>query len=120
MSLPTLSAVAAVVRGYRFTYATEKQLQDGIETALRGAGWEPGREVTIAGPGKANAGRIDLLVERIGVEVKIQGGANAVAHQVQRYLQSPDLDGVVLVTGKVAHLTLSHPRLVIVSLVAAL
>lgn len=116
----TLDAVAAVVRGYRFTYATEAQLHDGIEAALRGAGWDPAREVRIAGAVKASAGRIDLVVGRIGVEVKIQGGVNDVAHQLQRYLESPDLDGVVLVTGKVGHLGLAHPRLFVVSLTSAL
>lgn len=109
----SIAAVAAVVRGYRFTYATEEQLQDGIAQALESAGYRVEREHVLPG----RHGRIDLLVnDLIGVEVKITGGPSVVAHQIGRYLECEDLDGVVLVTGRARHAGLTHPRLEVVSL----
>lgn len=105
-----LAAVAAVVRGYRFTYATERDLQDGIAEALERAGMKAEREAPLDG----GRGRVDLLVGSVGVEVKIAGGRSEVAGQVTRYLAA--LDGLVLVTGRATHAALSHPRLEVVLL----
>jgi hypothetical protein len=113
----SLADVALVVRAYRFTYASEAQLQAGIAAALEKHGHAVQREFTLAG----GAGRIDLLVDSaVGVEVKVAGTADAVARQVARYLESDEIPGgVVLVTAKVGHLAISHPRLEVVTLAGA-
>lgn len=112
----SLAAVAAAVRGYRFVYATEEQLHDGIASVLERAGYEVEREVRLS-----SRNRIDLLVGRIGVEIKIAESAAEVARQIDRYLTSPMLDGVVLVTSRARHEVLeAHPCIEVVSLLGNL
>ena len=97
-------------------------MQDGVEEALRAAGLEIAREVDIGErAGHLSAGcRIDLLVGRVGVELKRDGTALEVARQLRRYLATGSLDGLVLVTARVRHLRcesiLHDPRLVVVAL----
>lgn len=111
--MTTAVSVASVLRGYRFNYGTEMQLHEGIQYALEGAGHMVEREVVLLG----GLGRIDMLVDEVvGVEVKISGGPAGVARQLARYLKSDLLVGVVLVTGRVAHLAITDPRLEVVSL----
>lgn len=108
----SLAAVAAAVRGYRFVYAMEEQLHDGIAGVLERAGYEVEREVRLS-----SRSRVDFLIGRIGVEVKIAGSASEVARQIDRYLTSPMLDGVVLVTARARHEVLeAHPCIEVVSL----
>lgn len=94
-------AIAAAVRGFRFRYASEDELQRGIAKALAGAGFVVEREVRLDG-----ASRIDLLVDRVGIEVKVDGNARTVARQCARYLAHEPLDGLILVTNRVRHLRL--------------
>lgn len=92
--------IAAAIRRRRFVYATEDRLQEGIAAALAEDGCDVAREARIAG------GRIDLLVGRVGVEVKVAGAAGDVARQLRRYLEGGDVDELVLVTSRVRHLRL--------------
>lgn len=111
-----LSDVAQVVRGYRFVYASEEELQRGIAGALEREGY------TVEYEAHLNArDRIDLLIGRVGVEVKIAGSAAEVARQVDRYLASDLIDGLVLVTGRARHTLLdAHPRVEVVTLLGNL
>lgn len=95
----TTRELADVIRGFRFTFANEDRLQEGIAGALADAGIDAEREVRIDA-----RRRIDLLADRIGVEVKVDGSSANVARQVARYLESDLLDGLVLVTNRVRHL----------------
>jgi hypothetical protein len=47
--------------------------------------------------------RIDYLVGRVGVELKVKGAVNSVARQLQRYAQSDQIDELILVTTKRLH-----------------
>lgn len=93
-----LDAVLAVLDGTRFMWSTEDDLQRGLDSALRGAGLPVEREVRLA-----PRDRIDLLVGRVGIEVKVKGDWRAVGRQVERYCQSDRLDVVVLVTCRADH-----------------
>lgn len=84
--------VVAVLSGVRVAMITEKDLQDGIEAALLAARIPFRREVTVAG------GVIDFMLDRIGLEVKVQGSLAAVARQLQRYAHTADLDQLVVAT----------------------
>jgi len=44
------------------------------------------------------ADRIDFMVGRIGIELKIKGSLSDVTRQLHRYAQSPDVDALLLVT----------------------
>lgn len=97
----TTAEVAAAIRGKRFSYSTEDDLQAAISEVMTKAGIEHVRELAIAG------GRVDLCVQgRVGVEVKIAGSPAEVQRQIGRYLAGDDLDGLVLVTSRVRHLGL--------------
>jgi hypothetical protein len=90
--------LAAVVSRYRYLTNNEGHLQDGLARALDLEGIPYAREAVIA------AGcRIDFLVARVGVEVKVNGSTTEVERQLRRYLASPLVDELVLVTTRARH-----------------
>jgi hypothetical protein len=90
--------IAAIITANRYVYRDEKQLHEGIAAALTAHGHRVAREVALT-----NRDRIDLLVDRIGVEVKVGGQPAAVARQLQRYAHSDQLDALILVTNRARH-----------------
>jgi len=90
-----IDAVAASLRGKRFPLEDEKRTQAVAHEALR-ARFGALVEREAAAPG----GRIDFRVADIGVEFKLKGQPSAIIRQVTRYLDSPALAGIVLVTAK--------------------
>lgn len=90
--------VAEAIRQHRFRYSSEEMLQEGLAGALTDAGFAVEREVRLN-----RWDRIDLMVGRVGVEVKVAGRAADLARQVERYLQSDQLDGLVVVSSRVGH-----------------
>lgn len=93
-----LQRLIDAIRSFRFRYVNEDELQRGLTGALEQAGFVVRREVRLTA-----RDRIDLLVGRIGIEVKIAGNAETVNRQITRYLASDELDGVILVTSRVRH-----------------
>lgn len=87
-----------LLAGYRYTYQSETELQNHLAARLDDAGFTAQREVLVA-----PRCRIDILVGRIGIEVKIDGSAEDVAWQLQRYAKSPLLDMLVLATTCARH-----------------
>lgn len=98
MPATVCTPVVDVLSARRFSYGSEDQLQAGLAAALEDAGFEPEREVYLAG-----AGRIDLLVGRVGIEVKVAGSPGRVLEQLRRYAASGQIDGLVLVTSQFKH-----------------
>lgn len=94
----TAAAIADVVAGHAYRYADETQLQAGLEEAMCRAGYQPVREVALGG-----AGRIDFLVDRVGVEVKVAGEVGAVHRQLVRYAARREVDELLLVTTRRVH-----------------
>ena len=92
-----------MIRSFKFSYTSEDQLQGAIADALRSKGHAVEREVMIA-PGC----RIDMMVGRVGIEVKVGGAPRTVARQLGRYIRSDRVDGLVLVTSRVRHGTLTY------------
>ena len=86
--------IRAVLAGYRFRFASERELQDGIARVLEGAGLTHRREATLGA-----AGTIDFLVGDVGVEVKIKGALAQVTRQLHRYAEEPTVRELLLVTG---------------------
>ena len=70
MSAPvTAEGVCDVLQTHRVVYSSEADLQAGLAGALTGAGMDVAREVRL------NArDRIDLLIDRLGIEVKYPAG----------------------------------------------
>lgn len=115
MNEATLERVAHAIRAHRFFYTDEDDLQAGIAGALESRGYTVRREVPLD-----RHNRIDIVVDSIGVEVKVAGSTSDVERQVARYLSFPVLSGLVLVTSRVVHLHVRpDPRLTIVTLAKA-
>lgn len=87
--------LAALLRGFRFRYADEDQLQEGLADAIRSVGAEVEREVRL----DDGRSRLDHLVEgRIAIEVKIGGPAKRLEAQIRRYLRDDRVEGIVVVS----------------------
>jgi hypothetical protein len=98
----TVEAVVAVLRRHRYAWANETDVQAQLAAVLAEAGFTVKREVRLGG----TLGRIDLIVDRIGIEVKVKGSAEDAARQLQRYAGSCALDALILATTHRAHLPL--------------
>lgn len=96
--MTVLDALHDAVARTRFTYNDEDELQEALAMVLRARGLDVRREVRLN-----SRDRIDLLVGRVGVEVKIAGKPVSVLRQLARYAESPELDELVLVTSRVRH-----------------
>jgi hypothetical protein len=112
----TVAGVVAVIAAHRFGHATEAELQDGLADVLTRAGYSVKREARLSA-----RNRIDLLVDRIGIEVKVDGSAGNVVRQLERYADSEALDALVLASSRRHHLampgSLNGKPVVVVSLV---
>lgn len=88
----------AVLEGFRFQYANEIELQNGIARALSDSKIEFEREVRLTG-----RDRIDFMAGRIGIEVKVGHPLSSVMRQVHRYMQSGMIDELLVVTNRCRH-----------------
>lgn len=96
-----MTDVADTVAAARFGYRNEDELQAGLAAALVAAGHDVIREVRLAA-----RDRVDLLVDRTAVEVKVAGTPERVLAQLARYAESDWVDDLVLVTTRARHRTL--------------
>ena len=87
----------------KFVGQNEAQLQDALQTLLKASYSHVRREHRLT-----ETDRIDFLVERTGIEVKIQGSLTQVMRQLRRYADSDDVDDLVLVTTRALHRQLPH------------
>lgn len=94
----TTEAALDVVHAHRFRHATEDELQQGLAEALAAAGYRVEREARLN-----TRDRIDLLVDAVGVEVKIAGIPRDVERQLERYALSDRVRALVLVTNRARH-----------------
>lgn len=97
------AAIAETIRRYRFVYNGEAELQAAIREALERDGFHVETEARIS-----DDCRVDLLVGRVAVEVKVAGTTVEVGRQVRRYLATGVLDEIVLATRRVSHLNVPY------------
>lgn len=111
----TVTGVVAVIAAHRFGHVTEAELQEGLAEVLTRAGYSVEREVRLGA-----RDRIDLLVDRVGIEVKVGGSVGDVVRQLERYAGSVRLDALVLASSRRHHLAmpagLNGKPIVVVSL----
>lgn len=93
----TAVEIKTVLAGYGFHYAHEAQLQEGVALALNKESIEFEREVRLGAHD-----RIDFMVGRVGIEVKVGHPLSSVIKQVHRYMQH-DIDELLLVTNRCRH-----------------
>lgn len=94
----TATEIVTLLRGARMRYRNERDVQNGLADLFEFKGWEATREAQLS-PGE----RIDFLIDRIGVEVKIKGSTPHVIQQLDRYCDSGALNILVLVTSRAKH-----------------
>lgn len=87
-----------LIKSFRYTYTDEYGLQAQIYRMLDEAGYPVTREKFIR-----RIGRLDLAVGPIAIEVKVYGAVASVIRQVGRYLSSPEIQGVVVVSTVARH-----------------
>lgn len=90
-----MDRVAAALKGHRFRFNTELDLQAGIARVLVAAGEDAAAEVRLSA-----RDRIDFLVAPgIGIEVKVKGSDEGVHMQLLRYAEHARVQGLLLVSG---------------------
>ena len=91
-------AIIKALKAYNLASGTEEELQAAIAVALTNECIPFRREHRLS-----DADRIDFIVERVGIEVKVGGSTSALIRQVHRYAQSEELDAIVVVTTRGHH-----------------
>lgn len=94
---PTLAHVLTALKGRRFRYTNEISLHESLAAAFDIGGVEHRREVAVPG------GRIDFVVDRLGIEVKIKGTAVALERQIGKYALAEELDEFLVLTTQRTH-----------------
>lgn len=89
----TAAELIRFIERRRFQLGQEVSTQDQMAEAFRAAGLPARAEVRLSA-----RDRIDFVIGRIGLEVKVQGGKRAILRQIERYAESDELDEIVLVT----------------------
>lgn len=90
---PVAGTIEAAVRLWSFRFQDEDELQVALAYVLTRSGFDVQREVVL-GP----RNRVDLLIGRTGVEVKVKGTKAEVVRQLTRYARSDLIDDLVLVS----------------------
>lgn len=90
-----LEYVLRVLESHRFLYRSEADLQESLATVLAAEGLPVRREVRLN-----SRDRIDLLVWRVGIEVKVAGQRDQVLAQLKRYAESEQVGALILVTSR--------------------
>jgi hypothetical protein len=85
--------VLAALEGNGVCCGTEAELSAAVASLLSRAGIEFEAEVRIDA-----RSRLDFLVGRVAIELKIRGGLSALIRQLDRYAQSDRIDAIAVVT----------------------
>lgn len=91
----TADQIAEVLRSFKYVFSGEKELQDGVAEAFLTRGIAFDREKSLG-----SHGVVDFMIGRIAIEVKIKGSPSDVARQLLQYCASPDVDAIILFTGR--------------------
>lgn len=94
-----LTQIATLLQSYRYNFADERTLQDGLEHVI-GQHWEYQREYELS-----TTDRPDFWLPEFGIaiEVKIGGPTTAVIRQLHRYASHEEVNGILLVSTCMRH-----------------
>lgn len=93
--------LASLLRAQRFGFSDEDSLQAAIAAALAFEGWDYQREFVLDA-----TNRLDFLVDRVAIEVKIAGTVRQLIDQIERYSLDDRVAGVVVVTTVTGHMAM--------------
>lgn len=86
-----------MIKSRHFRFTNEKYLQDGLELLFSDKNIEYWRELSLD-KGRGNIGRIDFVIQNVGIEVKIDGTNSQLLRQIHKYLTTDTIDGLIVVT----------------------
>ncbi len=87
----TLNAIANQLARYAYRYSNEIALHEAIAKVLEANGFKFTREYVLDARNRA-----DFWVDGVVIEVKVDGSMSDALHQVGRYINLPDVKGVIL------------------------
>ena len=96
--LTTVDTLVALLERHRYTVTCERELHEAIAVVLTTAGIEHRQEVRLSA-----RDRPDFMVDGIVLEAKVSSWSGVVLRQVTRYLEHPEVTGLVLVTTRRRH-----------------
>lgn len=102
----TAQEIAKLFYSTAFRFCDELTLQCGIERLLTLHQVGHTREVILS-----PKDRIDFMVDRIGIEVKVDSPLTSVQRQLWRYAEHECIDSLILVTTRSAHKQLPNELL---------
>jgi len=82
----------------KFIFSNEIELHQGIEQFLISLGIDYQKEVILD-----SKDRIDFLIGKIGIEIKINESTSEVTRQLWRYAQQEMIDEIILITTRSKH-----------------
>jgi hypothetical protein len=94
----TAETIAQAIERRQFHYSNEWELQRGVAIVLDELKLEFHKEVVL-GPKQ----RIDFLVGKVGIEVKVDMSLAGVTRQLWHYADSPQIEALILVTTRHVH-----------------
>ena len=94
----TASQIADILHKFIFSWTNEVELQNSIANIFEREGVQFQREVKLN-----SRDRIDFLVDGIGIECKVGHPTTQVIRQLHRYVESPLVKEVALVTTRQRH-----------------
>lgn len=86
-----LNSIANHLADYAYRYSSETALHESLGKVLQGQGFEVVREHRLDA-----RNRFDFWVNGIVIEVKVDGSLSDALRQVDRYINLPDVTGVIL------------------------
>jgi aromatic ring-opening dioxygenase catalytic subunit (LigB family) len=87
-----LQQLTTLLNQYRYSYVSEKELQDGIANALEKEGISFKRELCVS-----KSDRPDFVVGDIAIEVKIKGSISDLLRQIARYAKHSEIQSILVI-----------------------
>ncbi|WP_153785256.1 hypothetical protein [Pseudomonas sp. EMN2] len=86
-----INSIANLLVRYGYRFSDEADLQARMADVLQQHGYECTREYSVDAKN-----RVDLWVGNVVIEVKVDGSMSHALHQVDRYINLPQVHGVIL------------------------
>lgn len=87
--------IISALQSFRYSYADEREFQNGISSALENSFISFERECDLG-----RHGIIDFTCGKIGIEAKIKGNRQDLLRQVARYTQHDSIDQIIIASAR--------------------
>lgn len=95
--------LVALLSRYRFNFTNEREMQDGIELILTACNEPYEREFILSAED-----RPDFFVGGVCIECKVGGSLSDLSRQIERYTRDQRVTGILVVTNRVRHNSVSQ------------